>query len=312
MLGLAATLEFDEMLTRFRSGPSQVCRFMLGAGLVLASQIAVAGLTESDTLELKWLRLQAVALEHGEGVEKDELQAHSLYCDAARRGDPEALFSLGWMYANGRGFPRDDGRALYLFRAAAESGHEHAVQMVARLAGQEAVQPECLQVKIEEEAVDEEGPAVVEHDPTIPKRVVDLVNRLAPEYRIHPKLALAVIRVESGFDPKAVSPKSAQGLMQLIPDTAKRFNVKNPFDPEQNLRGGLAYLRWLLAYFRGDVPLVLAGYNAGEGAVDRYRGVPPYLETRTYVKRVMALYGRESHPFVEDGVSRPSETRFRQ
>jgi soluble lytic murein transglycosylase-like protein len=74
--------------------------------------------------------------------------------------------------------------------------------------------------------------------------------------------------------------------MQLIPETAARFKVENVWDPEQNLRGGMAYLRWLLDYYDGDLTLALAGYNAGEGAVDRYRGVPPYAETRTYVSRI--------------------------
>jgi soluble lytic murein transglycosylase-like protein len=119
------------------------------------------------------------------------------------------------------------------------------------------------------------------------KKVVGLVHQLAPEYGVSPRLALAVIRAESNFNPAALSNKNAQGLMQLIPDTSARFNVKKPFDPEQNLRGGLAYLRWLLAYFEGDVSLVAAAYNAGEGAVNRYRGVPPYAETQGYVKRII-------------------------
>ncbi len=81
--------------------------------------------------------------------------------------------------------------------------------------------------------------------------------------------------------------------MQLIPDTAARFNVKKPFDPAQNIRGGIAYLRWLLAYFEGDVALVAAAYNAGESTVERYRGVPPYAETRLYVKRIKRYSGRQ-------------------
>ena len=87
------------------------------------------------------------------------------------------------------------------------------------------------------------------------------------------------------------------GLMQLIPDTAERFNVNNAYNATQNIRGGLAYLRWLLAYFEGDVKLAVAAYNAGEGAVNRYKGVPPYAETRQYVKRVMQLYPHPKHPF---------------
>ena len=126
---------------------------------------------------------------------------------------------------------------------------------------------------------------------------MDIVRRLAPEYRVSPQLALAIIRAESNFDPNARSPKNAQGLMQLIPETSARFNVRKPFDPVQNIRGGLAYLRWLLAYFRGDVTLVAAAYNAGEGAVERYRGIPPYAETRAYVQRIRRHYRKDQHPY---------------
>ncbi len=85
--------------------------------------------------------------------------------------------------------------------------------------------------------------------------------------------------------------------MQLLPETAARFNVRNPFDMRDNVRGGLAYLRWLLAYYRGEVTLAAAAYNAGEKAVDRYRGVPPYPETRDYVKRVVQLFRSDYHPY---------------
>jgi soluble lytic murein transglycosylase-like protein len=131
------------------------------------------------------------------------------------------------------------------------------------------------------------------------KKALELVNKFAPVFGVSPRLALAVIRAESNFNPTAVSPKNAQGLMQLIPETSHRFNVKKPFDPEQNVRGGLAYLRWLLAYFQGNVALVAAAYNAGEGVVNRYRGIPPFPETRAYVKRIMEWFGRAEHPFDE-------------
>jgi len=121
--------------------------------------------------------------------------------------------------------------------------------------------------------------------------VAVLVRQLAPTYRLAPDLVLAVIQVESNFNPQAVSPKQAQGLMQLIPATAKRFDVSDPYDPHQNLRGGMAYLRWLLDRFKGDLKLALAGYNAGEGAVERHGGVPPYAETREYVRRVAKVLG---------------------
>ncbi len=104
------------------------------------------------------------------------------------------------------------------------------------------------------------------------------------------RLVEAVIATESAFDPRALSTKGAQGLMQLMPDTADRFGVANPWDPKQNIAGGTAYLRWLIDEFNGDPRRVLAAYNAGEGAVTRYGGVPPYPETRGYIDRVLAYY----------------------
>jgi soluble lytic murein transglycosylase-like protein len=93
--------------------------------------------------------------------------------------------------------------------------------------------------------------------------------------------------------------------MQLIPETAARFNVRNPFDMLDNIRGGLAYLRWLLAYYRGEVALAAAAYNAGERTVDKYRGVPPFPETQTYVRKVLALFHRPQHPY-DPAIVQPS------
>jgi hypothetical protein len=109
-------------------------------------------------------------------------------------------------------------------------------------------------------------------------------------------LVRAIIQVESDFDHLARSSKGAQGLMQLMPDTARRFGVSNAYDPRQNIFGGVRYLRWLLDLFRGDVALAAAGYNAGENAVLRYNGVPPYKETRGYVDKVQSLLGMTPTP----------------
>jgi Transglycosylase SLT domain len=126
--------------------------------------------------------------------------------------------------------------------------------------------------------------------------IAGLVRHLAGQFQVDPALVMAVIHQESGFNAAALSNKKAQGLMQLMPQTALRFGVRHPFDPEDNIRGGIAYLHWLLRHFGGNVALVLAGYNAGENAVDRYRGIPPFPETRHYVRCIMANYPNAQHP----------------
>ncbi len=117
-----------------------------------------------------------------------------------------------------------------------------------------------------------------------------IVHRVSVEHGLDPRLVHAVVTVESGYDPRAVSRKGAQGLMQLMPETARRLRVRDPFDPEQNVRAGVRELARLMDRYVGDLPRALAAYNAGEGAVDRYRGIPPYRETRRYVQRIMTLY----------------------
>jgi soluble lytic murein transglycosylase-like protein len=140
------------------------------------------------------------------------------------------------------------------------------------------------------------------------EQIAEWVRGLAPIYGLDPNLILAIIKTESNFDPLARSPKNALGLMQLIPSTAARFGVKERSDPVQNLHGGMAYMRWLLSYFNGDLRLSLAGYNAGEGAVERYRGVPPYRETRQYIDKVMKAYGRTEHPEIDPVVDPTAKT----
>jgi soluble lytic murein transglycosylase-like protein len=170
--------------------------------------------------------------------------------------------------------------------------------------------PECMrEIAVPEipadSGLDHDGSDVIAANDPEQLRIAGLVRRLAPDFGVSPRLALSVIRAESNFKAGAISEKNAQGLMQLIPETSARFNVKKPFDPEQNIRGGLAYLRWLLSYFRGDVALVAAAYNAGEGAVNRHRGIPPYAETRSYVRRILDWFKQGEHPY-DPAVTEPS------
>ncbi len=257
----------------------------------------------------RW-RQEAKALEYGDGVRRDEVAAAKLYCRASRYGDAEAQYSLGWMLTNSRGIQRNDAEAAHMFAAAAEQGMEQAQNMLERMGGTPLGDPPpCLRPPETDPPVAATPPPARGAKPVslwatlpLPERappaIVSYVKLVAPEYQLSPALVLAVMATESNFDPLAESPKRAQGLMQLLPETGARFGVVRLRDPSQNIRGGMAYLRWLLAYFEGDVMMTLAAYNAGEKAVDRYLGVPPYAETRLYVRKIMAATGGQRlHPF---------------
>ncbi|WP_448203066.1 transglycosylase SLT domain-containing protein [Azospirillum sp. sgz302134] len=224
--------------------------------------------------------------EVGKGVNRDERLALSLYCRAARQDYAEAAYRAGRMHMAGKGtVTRDEELGRAWLRRAAALGHEDSQEAVKASAGKGKAPDRC------------EPPSIrwgVIRMP--PKEIRSMVTKMAPTYGLDPDLVLAVIAVESGYRVDVVSDKNAMGLMQLIPETAERFGVTKPFDPEQNLRGGMKYLRWLLAYFDGNVPLALAGYNAGEGAVLQYKGIPPYRETQDYVEKVQSVYPRRHHP----------------
>jgi transglycosylase-like protein with SLT domain/Sel1 repeat-containing protein len=249
---------------------------------------------------------RALAYEHGEGVPKDAKIAAALYCEAAVAGSGEAAFQLGWMYANGRGVQRDDGTASALFELAAQSGHRYAQLTLGRLGGVRGLLPDCMRPPLpavlepqlaDDASVEDRGSDPFANLTADKRKIANVVHRLAPRYGVDPRLALAIIAVESNFNALARSVKDARGLMQLVPETAARFNVRNPYDVQENVRGGLAYLRWLLAYYRGEVALAAAAYNAGERVVDRYGGVPPFPETRDYVRRILRLFRRAHHPY---------------
>ncbi len=134
--------------------------------------------------------------------------------------------------------------------------------------------------------------------------IAELIEAFAAEHGIDSALIRAVIQVESNFNRRAVSRKGAQGLMQLMPSTIWRLSVGDAFDPHENIGAGVRYLRQLLDQFQGDLRLTLAAYNAGENAVLRYRGVPPYRETRDYVRKVLSLYRQTREEPSRNGVIR--------
>ena len=227
--------------------------------------------------------------ERGVGIGQDMNKAVQLYCKAARKGDLDAKYYLGQIYAFGRGIKKDRELAAAWFYEASKGKHPQAAGLLKllKVEGKPKRSASCPP------GSGGGGHISIRRHPATGE-VAKLVRNLAPRYKLDPNLVLAVVEAESNFNPKARSPKNAQGLMQLIPATAARFGVADVWDAEQNLRGGMAYLRWLLDRFDGDVKLALAGYNAGEGAVERHGGIPPYAETQAYVRKIIRRIGGES------------------
>jgi hypothetical protein len=256
--------------------PGLTRRLVVLAGLALAMVAPLASAADATGLTDKGLRYL-----HGEGVAADPERGLVYLCAAARQRHAPAAFELGWLYLQGRGVARDEGLARAWFERAVELGEPAPERLMRSLASVEPARRACIGSR---------GNDLGIADP-LRAELALAIYELAPAYGLDPALVFEVVRAESNFDPRARSHKGALGLMQLIPATARRFGVEDPFEPLQNLRGGMAYLSWLLQRFDGDLRLTLAGYNAGEGAVERYGDVPPYAETREYVRRILSRYG---------------------
>lgn len=287
------------------------------SGLVSTATAATSILLDKDDAaaianeppQIRELLVEAIKLERNKRDWQSDWKAAGLYCEASRLGSAEAQYRLGMLYAFGKGVPKDRGLGASLFSIAAAHGHFEAQKMLETINFTTTQLPKCVMEAVLPEkgsysfsVAEGAGGSIDQHIARLPESkrwIVDLVGTLAEWYMVDPRLVLSVISVESNFQIKAESPKAAMGLMQLIPATADRFNVRNAYDATQNIKGGIAYLRWLLSYFRGDVTLAVAAYNAGENAVDRHKGIPPYRETRQYVQKVMGLYQQTTHPFDE-------------
>jgi soluble lytic murein transglycosylase-like protein len=269
-----------------RTSPAPRLRTLWPALLLWLGCTLPALATSPEALGPAELTEQALRYIHGEGVEPDPDRAVLYLCAAAQDGHAAAAYELGWLYLNARGVARDEALGAAWLREAVRLGEAAAHGVLERLAAVPdrplwCVGSDGLPLQL----------AGAERDD-----LEAAIRLLAPHFGLDPDLVIEVVRAESNFDPQARSHKGALGLMQLIPATAARFGVDDPLEPAQNLRGGMAYLRWLLARFDGDLKLTLAGYNAGEGAVERHGGVPPYAETRAYVRRILGRYGKQHHP----------------
>jgi len=253
-------------------------RLSLALFFFLAAMLSSADMLASETVTIRGDALY----KYGKGVNQDYASAYRQYCIAALQGDVEAAYHLGWMHLNGHGMPANDDLAGGWFKLAAEHGDPHSRRILDDLLT--TVSP-----------VQDSGCPLRSKAPD--RTTIEAwIHVLAPGYGLDANLLLAMVEVESRFNPRARSPKNARGLMQLLPATARRFDVEDVWDPFENLMGGMAYLRWLMDHYEGDLDLSLAAYNAGEHSVNRYGGIPPYRETRNYVKSINRIYNQAMQP----------------
>ena len=209
----------------------------------IAAQDADPNSAARDTVAL------AMQYESGVSVPRDYGRALTLYCEAARRGDPRAFYGIGWMYLNGRGVARDDRTAAMWLRKAADRGIAQAanlLQLISRVTPAPA--RDCPPATATRRAL-----GTIHPRDAAPPAIRSLIDETAQHVGINTRLLHSVVLVESGFDPRAVSPKMAAGLMQLMPDTAARFGVRDRFDPRENVHAGAKYLRLLIDKYNGNL-----------------------------------------------------------
>lgn len=272
-------------------GIRRTAGLLLGGAMLLSAVVARAERADIEAPRVTAALEQGLAAETGTGLQRNPRLAIRLYCDAGGMGSAEGFFRIGRILSRGPSYLRNPALANAYFALAARLGHHTAPLLFDVAVTSAQLEGDCGDF--------ESGTALAAFDldgylsalSPAKRQLAGLIRRHAARYGVDVRIALAIALAESNFDAQAVSPKNAQGVMQLIPDTQQRFGVRNAFDAESNIRGGLAYLGWLKGRFDGDWSLVAAAYNAGEGAVDRHGGIPPYRETAGYVRRVMYFAG---------------------
>lgn len=269
----------------------RLCTWGWGLLLLLASTS-----THADTFRQAPKAMNA--LRQGAAMERSNpRQAIAHYCTAASLGNPEAYFRIGRLLARGPQGIRSVRQANTYLAMAMRLGNQQAARYYNERVGNAPlgtcgvgggsggapwVRPGV--------PFDQDG--YLARQSIGKQKLAGMIRQAAKRHRVDPQLALAIAIAESNLNSLAVSPKQAQGVMQLIPETQARFGVTRPFDAEQNIRGAMIYLKWLETQFGPDWIRISAAYNAGEQAVVRYGGVPPYQETQEYVQRVLYYSGQ--------------------
>uniref|UniRef100_UPI003BA05F35 lytic transglycosylase domain-containing protein n=1 Tax=Aeromonas jandaei TaxID=650 RepID=UPI003BA05F35 len=239
---------------------------------------------------------QGQAAQHSGNLQK----AIALYCVAASTGNPEGYFRIGRLLATGPASVRSAKMANSYLAMAMRLGNQQASRYYNPRVGNAPMGDQCgvgmrggqgSYFALPSTPFNVE--AYLARQSPGKQKLVTMLRHAAKRHQVDVRLVLAIAIAESNLESRAVSAKNAQGVMQLIPETQQRFGVTQPFDPAQNIKGGVSYLKWLDRRFDGDWVLISAAYNAGEKAVERYGGIPPYDETREYVKRVLYFAGHK-------------------
>ncbi|MGL5225686.1 MAG: lytic transglycosylase domain-containing protein [Aeromonas sp.] len=288
-----------------------------GRYLLLFLSLLLAGIPQAmaqprdlDSLFRDAPKVQS-ALKLGKSAEKkgNLQEAVAQYCVVASTGNPEGYFRIGHLLAKGRASVRNPKLANTYLSMAMRLGSQQAKTYFNEKIGIAPMGDQCgegINSALPQLASTGGGSSnyVVElskypfnvdawlaRQTPAKQKMAAMLRAAAKRHNVDPRLVLAIAITESSLNSDAVSPMNAQGVMQLIPETQERFGVTSPFDPAQNIRGGVSYLKWLNARFNGNWKHISAAYNAGENAVTRYGGIPPYQETQNYVKRVLYYAG---------------------